>query len=128
MEDDIDFSINNGAIDFFDSKIIRDLENIISFSEDFSNSSLFEEIYYMVGTYLTKEEVANLEIKPMNFTVFDWLHENIDDKKAYNLLRKERQFVDLRKKTLDKKIQYIYNTMGYRDYICLLYTSPSPRD
>ena len=117
MEDNIDFSINNGSIDFFDSKIIRDLENIISFSEDFSNASLFEEIYYMVGTYLTKEEVANLEIKPINFTVFDWLHENIDDKKAYNLLRKERQFKDLRKKTLDKKIQYIYNTMGYRDYI-----------
>lgn len=117
MEDNIDFSINNGSIDFFDSKIIRDLENIISFSEDFSNASLFKEIYYMVGTYLTKEEVANLEIKPMNFNVFDWLHENIDDKKAYNLLRKERQFKDLRKKTLDKKIQYIYNTMGYRDYI-----------
>ena len=117
MEDDIDFSINNGSIDFFDSKIIRDLENIISFSEDFYNSSLFEEIYYMVGTYLTKDEVANLEIKPTNFTVFDWLHENIDDKKAYNLLRKERQFKDLRKMTLDKKIQYIYNTMGYRDYI-----------
>ncbi|WP_295884957.1 ATP-dependent helicase [uncultured Anaerococcus sp.] len=117
MDKNIDFAVNNGSIDFFDSKILRDMINIINFSNDFNNVELFTEIYYMVKTYLTREEVEKLELKPRNYSVFDYLHEYINEEKAYELLRKEKEFKNLQTKTLDKQIAYIYNTMGYRDYI-----------
>lgn len=117
MEKDIDFTINNPSIDFFDSKILSDMVNIINFSKDFYNVELFSEIYYMVNTYLSKEEIEKLDLKAINYTVFDYLHEYISDEKAYGLLRKEKEFKNLRTMNLDKKISYIYNKMGYRDYI-----------
>ena len=117
MEEDIDFSINNGTMDFFDSKILKDMINIINFSKDFHNVDLFSEIYYMIKTYLTREEVEKLQVKPINQTVFDYLHEYIDDEKAYSLLRKEKELKNLASMDLDKQFSYIYNKMGYRDYI-----------
>ena len=117
MEDKIDFSINNGSYDFFDSKILKDMIDIISFSEDFDNVDLFSNIYYMIKTYISREEIEKLMYKPINYNVFDYLHEIIDDEKAYNLMRKEKEFKHLRKLNLDRKIAYIYNTMGYKDYI-----------
>lgn len=117
MEKDIAFTINNPSIDFFDSKILSDMVNIINFSKDFYNVELFSEIYYMVNTYLSKEEIEKLDLKATNYTVFDYLHEYISDEKAYGLLRKEKEFKNLRTMNLDKQIFYIYNKMGYRDYI-----------
>lgn len=117
MEKDIAFTINNPSIDFFDSKILSDMVNIINFSKDFYNVELFSEIYYMVNTYLSKEEIEKLDLKAINYTVFDYLHEYISDEKAYGLLRKEKEFKNLRTMNLDKKISFIYNKMGYRDYI-----------
>ncbi|MFO3716394.1 ATP-dependent helicase [Anaerococcus cruorum] len=117
MEENIDFSINNGSSDFFDSKILKDMVNIINFSNDFYNVELFTEIYYMINSYLSREEIEKLNIKPQNYTVFDYLHEYINDEKAYNLLRKEKEFKSLRTMDLDKQIAYIYNKMGYREYI-----------
>ena len=117
MDAEIDFAINNGSRDFFDSKILKDMVNIINFANDFYNVELFTEIYYMVKTYLSREEVEKLALKPKNYTVFDYLHEYIDDEKAYGLLRKEKEFKNLRTMSLDKQFAYIYKTMGYREYI-----------
>ncbi|MFO3718052.1 ATP-dependent helicase [Anaerococcus sp. ENR1011] len=117
MEENIDFSINNGSSDFFDSKILKDMVNIINFSNDFYNIELFSEIYYMVNSYLSREEIEKLNLKPINYTVFDYLHEYINDEKAYGLLRKEKEFKNLASMDLDKKFSYIYNKMGYREYI-----------
>lgn len=117
MEDGRDFSINNGSYDFFDSKILKDIIDIISFSEEFNNVELFSSIYYMIRTYLSREDVEKLYQKPINYNVFDYLHEIVDDEKSYNLIRKEKEFKHLRRLSLDKKISYIYSTMGYRDYI-----------
>ena len=117
MEENIDFSINNGSSDFFDSKILKDMINIINFSNDFYNIELFSEIYYMINSYLSREEIEKLNLKPINYTVFDYLHEYINDEKAYGLLRKEKEFKNLASMDLDKKFSYIYNKMGYREYI-----------
>ena len=117
MEENIDFSINNGSSDFFDSKILKDMVNIINFSNDFYNIELFSEIYYMINSYLSREEIEKLNLKPINYTVFDYLHDYINDEKAYSLLRKEKEFKNLASMDLDKKFSYIYNKMGYREYI-----------
>lgn len=117
MQENIDFSINNGSSDFFDSKILKDMVNIINFSNDFYNIELFSEIYYMINSYLSREEIEKLNLKPINYTVFDYLHEYVNDEKAYGLLRKEKEFKNLASMDLDKKFSYIYNKMGYREYI-----------
>lgn len=117
MEDNLDFSINAGSNDFFESKIISDLIDIINFSNDLDNIELFESIYYKVKTYLSKEEINQLSLKPINYSIFDYLYEIIDDSKAYTLSQKEKEFNHLKNLTIDRKISFIYQHMGYRDYI-----------
>lgn len=117
MEDKIKFAINSGSYDFFDSIVIKDMEKIIYFSENPDDVEVFSDIYYKIKTYLSKEEVAQLEYKPINSSIFDYLYEIVDDEKAYNLMDKEKQIKHIRKLTIDRKISYIYTYMGYKDYI-----------
>ncbi len=117
MEDGVDFAINNGSTDFFESKLIRDLTDIINFSNDFDNVELFVKIYYKIKSYLSREDIDKLELKPINYNVFDYLHEVVDDDKAYNLMQKEKELKHIRSLSLDKKISFIYHHMGYKDYI-----------
>ena len=117
MEDKIKFAINSGSYDFFDSIVIKDMEKIIYFSENPDDVEVFSDIYYKIKTYLSKEEVAKLEYKPINSSIFDYLYETIDDEKAYNLMDKEKQIKHIKKFTIDRKISYIYSYMGYKDYI-----------
>lgn len=117
IDDDRDFTINFPSYDYFNSKIIRDLENIIEFSNDFYNVDLFSEIYYKINTYLNKEEIKKLVYKPKNLDVFSYLEEIVDDEKSYNLANIKRKLIHLRKLPLDRKISYIYSYMGYGTYI-----------
>lgn len=117
MEDNVKFAINSGSYDFFDSIVIKDMEKIIYFSENSDDVEVFSDIYYKIKTYLSKEEVAKLEYKPINSSIFDYLYETIDDEKAYNLMDKEKQIKHIKKLTIDRKISYIYSYMGYKDYI-----------
>lgn len=117
IDDDKDFTINFPSYDYFNSKIIIDLENIIEFSNDFYNVDLFSEIYYKIKTYLNKEEIGKLAYKPKNLDVFSYLEEIVDDEKSYHLANVKRKLIHLRKLHLDKKISYIYTYMGYGTYI-----------
>lgn len=117
IDDDRGFTINFPSYDYFNSKIIRDLENIIEFSNDFYNVDLFSEIYYKINTYLNKEEIKKLVYKSKNLDVFSYLEEIVDDEKSYNLANVKRKLIHLRKLHLDKKISYIYTYMGYGTYI-----------
>lgn len=118
MEDDIDFSVNISSLDFFESKIIDDLFNIIEFSNDFDRLDLFCEIYYKMGTFLKKKEVDRLSFKAINKNVFEALYEmDLEDYKIETLVQKEKQLKHIRKLSLDKKISYIYKYMDYKSYI-----------
>lgn len=118
MEDDIDFSVNISSFDFFESKIIDDLFNIIEFSDDFDRLDLFCEIYYKMGTFLNKKEVDRLSFKAINKNVFEALYEmDLEDYKIETLVQKEKQLKHIRKLSLDKKISYIYKYMDYKSYI-----------
>lgn len=107
MEDEIDFSVNISSLDFFESKIIDDLFNIIKFSDDFDRLDLFCEIYYKIGTFLKKKEVDRLSHKAINKNVFEALYElDLEDYKIETLIQKEKQLKHIRKLSLDKKIIY----------------------
>lgn len=118
MEDDIDFSVNISSLNFFESKIIDDLFNIIKFSDDFDRLDLFYVIYYKMGTFLKKNEVDRLSYKAINKNVFEALYElDLEDYKIETLIQKEKQLKHIRKLSLDKKISYIYKYMDYKSYI-----------
>lgn len=118
MEDEIDFSVNISSLNFFESKIIDDLFNIIDFSDDFDRIDLFCEIYYKIGTFLKKKEVDRLSNKAINKNVFEALYElDLEDYKIETLIQKEKQLNHIRKLSLDKKISYIYKYMDYKSYI-----------
>lgn len=118
MEDGLDFSVNITSLNFFESKIIDDLFNIIEFSDDFDRLDLFCEIYYKMGTFLNKKEVDKLSYKGLNKNVFESLYEmDLEDYKIETLVQKEKQLKHIRKLSLDKKISYIYKYMDYKSYI-----------
>lgn len=118
MEDGLDFSVNITSLNFFESKIIDDLFNIIEFSDDFDRLDLFCEIYYKMGTFLNKKEVDKLSYRALNKNVFESLYEmNLEDYKIETLVQKEKQLKHIRKLSLDKKISYIYKYMDYKSYI-----------
>lgn len=118
MEDEIDFSVNISSLNFFESKIIDDLFNIIEFSDDFDRLDLFCEIYYKIGTFLKKKELDRLSHKAINKNVFEALYElDLEDYKIETLIQKEKQLKHIRKLSLDKKISYIYKYMDYKSYI-----------
>lgn len=118
MEDGLDFSVNITSLNFFESKIIDDLFNIIEFSDDFDRLDLFCEIYYKMGTFLNKKEVDKLSYRALNKNVFESLYEmDLEDYKIETLVQKEKQLKHIRKLSLDKKISYIYIYMDYKSYI-----------
>lgn len=118
MEDGLDFSVNITSLNFFESKIIDDLFNIIEFSDDFDRLDLFCEIYYKMGTFLNKKEVDKLSYRALNKNVFESLYEmDLEDYKIETLVQKEKQLKHIRKLRLDKKISYIYKYMDYKSYI-----------
>ncbi|MDU2585437.1 MAG: ATP-dependent helicase, partial [Anaerococcus prevotii] len=118
MEDGLDFSVNITSLNFFESKIIDDLFNIIEFSDDFDRLDLFCEIYYKMGTFLNKKEVDKLSYKGLNNNVFEGLYEmDLEDYKIETLIQKEKQLKHIRQLSLDKKISYIYKYMDYKSYI-----------
>lgn len=118
MEDGLDFSVNITSLNFFESKIIDDLFNIIEFSDDFDRLDLFCEIYYKMGTFLNKKEVDKLSYRALNKNVFESLYEmDLEDYRIETLVQKEKQLKHIRKLSLDKKISYIYKYMDYKSYI-----------
>lgn len=118
MEDSLDFSVNITSLNFFESKIIDDLFNIIEFSDEFDRLDLFCEIYYKMGTFLNKKELDKLSYKGLNKNVFEALYEmDLEDYKIETLIQKEKQLKHIRQLSLDKKISYIYKYMDYKSYI-----------
>lgn len=118
MENGIDFCVKFSDVDFFESKIIEDFFTIIEFSENFYRIDLFEEMYFKIRTFLTKEDIISLSYKPINKNIFDFFYDaNLEDYKIDSLIQREKELTHLRKLTLDKKISFIYKFMGYKDYI-----------
>lgn len=121
MEKNIDFNINLNVLDFFESKIFKDLLKIIDFSSDFKDISLFKEIYYKINTYLSKEDVESLKFKALNEDVFEYFYnKDIDDYKIDSLFNVEKKLKHLRKLSFDKKISFIYNSLSYKSYINMI--------
>lgn len=118
LDKNIDFSINSNILDFFESKIFTDMVNIINFSEDFNNREIFNDIYYKISTYLSKEDIDTLNHKAINENIFDFYeNSDIDDYKKDALFNIEKKLKHIRKLDIEKKISFIYKSLSYNSYI-----------
>lgn len=118
MEDGVDFNLKISDPYFLESKIIKDFFDIIEFSNDFSKSEIFNEIYYKIGTFLSKEDIVKLELKPINQDIFEFYYSSdIDDYKIDAMIKTEKELKHIRDLTLSKKISFIYKYLGYKSYI-----------
>lgn len=50
----IDYKIKNADLTFFNHKIVTDIKNIIRFAENPKDTGIFMQIYFKIGTYLSK--------------------------------------------------------------------------
>ncbi len=50
----IDYKIKNADLTFFNHKIVTDIKNIIRFAENPNDTEIFMQIYFKIGTYLSK--------------------------------------------------------------------------
>ena len=50
----IDYKIKNADLTFFNHKIVTDIKNIIRFAENPKDTEIFMQIYFKIGTYLSK--------------------------------------------------------------------------
>lgn len=118
MDDGIDFNLKISDPYFLESKIIDDFFDIIEFSKDFSKTEIFKEVYYKIGTFLSKDDIVKLEFKPINQDVFDFYYAlDIDDYKIDALIKTEKELKHMRNLILSKKISFIYKYLGYKSYI-----------
>lgn len=118
MDDEIDFNLKFSDLNFFESKIVEDLFDIIDFSKDFSRVDIFEEIYYKIGSFLAKEDVLSLAYKPINQDIFTFFYnQDLEDYKIDALIKTEKELKHIRNLSLDKKISFIYKFMSYKSYI-----------
>ena len=118
MEDGIDFNLKISDPYFLESKIIEDFFDIIEFSNDFSKTEIFKEVYYKIGTFLSKDDIEKLEFKPINQNIFDFYYSSeIDDYKIDTLIKTEKELKHIRNLILSKKISFIYKYLGYKSYI-----------
>lgn len=118
MDDGIDFNLKISDPYFLESKIIEDFFDIIEFSNDFSKTEIFKEVYYKIGTFLSKDDIEKLEFKPINQNIFDFYYSSeIDDYKIDALIKTEKELKHIRNLILSKKISFIYKYLGYKSYI-----------
>ncbi|MDY6018621.1 MAG: ATP-dependent helicase [Anaerococcus sp.] len=121
LKDNIAFNIVTNNIDFFESKMFDDLIKIIKFSEDFNQVDLFKDIYYKIRTFLTKDLVEKISLKPINQNVFDFFYEmDLKDYQVDGLMKIEKEMKHIRKLPISRKISFIYTHMGYQDYANLI--------
>ncbi len=50
----IDYKIKNADLTFFNHKVVTDIKNIIRFAENPKDTEIFMQIYFKIGTYLSK--------------------------------------------------------------------------
>lgn len=119
LEDDIDFTISEDFLKFFESQIIEDIFDVIRFSEDFNDTEAFTNIYYKISTYLKKSEIEGLVNKPARLDVFSYFYDILDYDRRESLYEIEKKLKHIRKLPLDRKIAYIYNYLAYKKYASL---------
>ena len=117
----VSYRIRNAELSFFTHRVVLDIQNIMRFAYDMNNTDLFEQIYYKVSTYLSKQMAlkASEISREYNISIFSAIFEHLDIKphtrKSLKVL--EAHFNNMRSELPQRAINRIIQYMGYGDYM-----------
>ena len=117
----VPYRIRNAELSFFTHRIVLDIQNIMRFAYDMKNTDLFEQIYYKVATYLTKQmamEACEIS-REYNISIFSAIFGYLDLKPhtRKSLKALETHFNNMRNELPGKAMNRIVQFMGYGDYM-----------
>ena len=117
----VPYRIRNAELSFFTNRVVMDIENIMRFALNMRNADLFEQIYYKIATYLSKQmalQVCALS-REYNISVFSAISGYLDVKPRTrkSLKALEAHLAQLGKESPQKAINRIVQYMGYGDYM-----------
>lgn len=117
----IPYRMRNADLAFFSHRVVLDIENIIKFAADQTNTDLFMQIYYKIGTYMSK--LAAMEAcrisREKDISVLEaaltYGKIQAGTKKSVKSIQTHMQ--GLLEERADKAIYRITHFMGYSDYL-----------
>ena len=114
----IDFNIKDNKNKFFSHFIVRDIIDIINFSNDLSNLALYQKFYYKLEGYISKRHIAYLKNKVTD-NIFKELmaYPNLPPYYLKNISKLASDFKILKNMKLSKALSFIQYEMGYNKYL-----------
>lgn len=117
----VSYRIRKGELSFFTNRVVIDIQNIIRFAQDMSDGELFQQIYYKVSAYLSKQQVleACAISQAKQIPIFNAIYGYVDIKPhtRRSLKDLERHFHGLVKDKPLHSLNRILYSMGYGDYM-----------
>lgn len=117
----IPFTLKRSDTSFFSSRVITDIRNIIAFSQNPKDVSLFLQIYYKMSTYLSKDLAQELcrEAERRQLTPFEVANKS---RKLTESVRKALKnvrsgLVQLRTDKAVDALNHILGSLGYGSYL-----------
>jgi DNA helicase-2/ATP-dependent DNA helicase PcrA len=117
----IPYRIKNADLTFFSHRVVLDIENIIKFAADQTNTELFMQIYYKIGTYMSK--LAAIEAcrisEEKNISVLDAALNfgKIPAGTQKGIRSVQTHMKGLLEERADKAVYRIAHFMGYNEYL-----------
>lgn len=119
-KENVKFQIrDNLKIRFYTHRIARDLLDIIKFSENPTNLTYFENIYYKVDGYISRMMINSLRSSGKGGNVLDNLMD-LDGLRSYSrreISKLKDNFNRLRNMPFNGKVDFIIETLGYEKYM-----------
>lgn len=119
--DGIPYRLKNAELNFFTNRVVVDIENILRFAFDPTDTEIFERIYYKMSTYLTKQQMlsacnyARAEDIPVLEAVL--LSSDLKPHTRKSIKALQTHLENLRDEEPKRAIHRIVNFMGYKEYM-----------
>ena len=115
------YRMRQSEMNFFTSRVVKDITDIIHFAYDSYDTNAFMNIYYKVRMYLKKENAKALcgvsEAESIPVLDAAWDSSILTRRQKETLDDIDLQFKSLRKMTGNKGLIYILYSMGYLEYM-----------
>lgn len=115
----ISFVTNDTKLKIFNHWVLKDIVAFISFSDSSFDYDSFFQIYYKTKGYISKDMLLWAASNHINLNVFQRLlrYPGISEFYKKQIRELELDYRRIKKLTIDMKIKYILDTMGYDKYL-----------
>ncbi len=118
-KNNIQFYMRDKKLRFFNHWVIKDILNLMLFAEDTSKMNLYENFYYKIKGYISKNQINYAKSLNSSLCVFDRIMEYPGNNEFYKRTLRELKldFKKVSKLKPKDAISYIENNLGYDDYL-----------